>query len=180
MPLTGVAHCWCWTLHLYHVPFSYLTSPSPVWWSTTTPGRRLAPERVWWTDRLANWSTGATRTTGRTQQPVLTPAGSGRELEHHYSVWVALTDWCEHKTSANAEQHVKMFNIRTDDRMLSACDNYILAPCCCHSDEEMEEANPIEAHDSDYDPNKETKKEVCGHAYRFLHLQMRYLLKLAC
>ncbi|XP_038570708.1 REST corepressor 3-like isoform X1 [Micropterus salmoides] len=27
------------------------------------------------------------------------------------------------------------------------------------SDEEMEEANPIEAHDSDYDPNKETKKE---------------------
>lgn len=31
---------------------------------------------------------------------------------------------------------------------------------CCHSDEEMEEANPIEANDSDYDPNKETKKEV--------------------
>ncbi|XP_074540087.1 REST corepressor 3 isoform X1 [Halichoeres trimaculatus] len=28
-----------------------------------------------------------------------------------------------------------------------------------HSDEEMEEANPIEANDSDYDPNKETKKE---------------------
>ncbi|XP_020787066.1 REST corepressor 3 isoform X1 [Boleophthalmus pectinirostris] len=27
------------------------------------------------------------------------------------------------------------------------------------SDEEMEEANPIEANDSDYDPNKETKKE---------------------
>lgn len=28
------------------------------------------------------------------------------------------------------------------------------------SDEEMEEANPIEANDSDYDPTKETKKEV--------------------
>nr|XP_020514017.2 REST corepressor 3 [Labrus bergylta] len=28
------------------------------------------------------------------------------------------------------------------------------------SDEEMEEANPIEANDSDYDPNKETKKET--------------------
>ncbi|TWW59211.1 REST corepressor 3 [Takifugu flavidus] len=28
------------------------------------------------------------------------------------------------------------------------------------SDEEMEEANPIEANDSDYDPNKETKKEA--------------------
>ncbi|XP_035516035.1 REST corepressor 3 [Morone saxatilis] len=27
------------------------------------------------------------------------------------------------------------------------------------SDEEMEEANPVEANDSDYDPNKETKKE---------------------
>ncbi|XP_028830267.1 REST corepressor 3 [Denticeps clupeoides] len=27
------------------------------------------------------------------------------------------------------------------------------------SDEEMEEANPLEANDSDYDPNKETKKE---------------------
>ncbi|XP_060951921.1 REST corepressor 3 [Limanda limanda] len=27
------------------------------------------------------------------------------------------------------------------------------------SDEEMEEVNPIEAHDSDYDPNKEAKKE---------------------
>uniref|UniRef100_A0A671X3Z9 REST corepressor 3 n=1 Tax=Sparus aurata TaxID=8175 RepID=A0A671X3Z9_SPAAU len=30
------------------------------------------------------------------------------------------------------------------------------------SDEEMEEANPIEANDSDYDPNKEAKKEVRG------------------
>ncbi|XP_047189689.1 REST corepressor 3 isoform X4 [Scophthalmus maximus] len=29
----------------------------------------------------------------------------------------------------------------------------------CRSDEEMEEANPIEAHDSDYDPSKEAKKE---------------------
>ncbi|XP_068444790.1 REST corepressor 3 isoform X1 [Clinocottus analis] len=29
------------------------------------------------------------------------------------------------------------------------------------SDEEMEEAPPIEANDSDYDPNKETKKELC-------------------
>ena len=28
------------------------------------------------------------------------------------------------------------------------------------SDEEMEEANPVEANDSDYDPTKETKKEV--------------------
>lgn len=28
----------------------------------------------------------------------------------------------------------------------------------------MEEANPIEANDSDYDPNKETKKEASGHA----------------
>ncbi|KAG7486162.1 REST corepressor 3 [Solea senegalensis] len=28
------------------------------------------------------------------------------------------------------------------------------------SDEEMEEANPIEANDSDYDPNKEAKKEI--------------------
>lgn len=28
------------------------------------------------------------------------------------------------------------------------------------SDEEMEEANPVEANDSDYDPNKEAKKEV--------------------
>ncbi|XP_029014099.1 REST corepressor 3 [Betta splendens] len=28
-----------------------------------------------------------------------------------------------------------------------------------YSDEEMEDANPIEANDSDYDPNKETKKE---------------------
>lgn len=28
------------------------------------------------------------------------------------------------------------------------------------SDEEMEESNPIEANDSDYDPNKEAKKEV--------------------
>ncbi|XP_044045293.1 REST corepressor 3 isoform X2 [Siniperca chuatsi] len=28
------------------------------------------------------------------------------------------------------------------------------------SDEEMEEANPVEANDSDYDPNKETKKET--------------------
>ncbi|KAI5626514.1 REST corepressor 3 isoform X1 [Silurus asotus] len=28
------------------------------------------------------------------------------------------------------------------------------------SDEEMEEANPIEANDSDYDPTKETKKEI--------------------
>lgn len=37
--------------------------------------------------------------------------------------------------------------------------------CCCHSDEEMEEANPIEANDSDYDPNKETKKEVRGHTW---------------
>ncbi|KAJ3614910.1 hypothetical protein NHX12_018479 [Muraenolepis orangiensis] len=27
------------------------------------------------------------------------------------------------------------------------------------SDEEMEEANPVEAHDSDYDPNKDAKKE---------------------
>lgn len=27
----------------------------------------------------------------------------------------------------------------------------------------MEEANPIEANDSDYDPNKETKKEASGH-----------------
>lgn len=26
----------------------------------------------------------------------------------------------------------------------------------------MEEANPIEANDSDYDPNKETKKEAGG------------------
>ncbi|MEQ2265417.1 REST corepressor 3, partial [Xenotaenia resolanae] len=33
--------------------------------------------------------------------------------------------------------------------------------CCsfCHSDEEMEEANHIEANDSDYDPNKDAKKE---------------------
>lgn len=30
----------------------------------------------------------------------------------------------------------------------------------CSSDEEMEEATPIEANDSDYDPNKEAKKEV--------------------
>lgn len=29
----------------------------------------------------------------------------------------------------------------------------------------MEEANPIEANDSDYDPNKETKKEVRVHAW---------------
>lgn len=28
----------------------------------------------------------------------------------------------------------------------------------------MEEANPIEANDSDYDPNKETKKEASGQA----------------
>lgn len=33
---------------------------------------------------------------------------------------------------------------------------------CCRSDEEMEEAPPIEAQDSDYDPSKLTKKEVCG------------------
>ncbi|XP_048843838.1 REST corepressor 3 isoform X3 [Brienomyrus brachyistius] len=32
------------------------------------------------------------------------------------------------------------------------------------SDEEMEEANPIEANDSDYDPTKETKKEPSIHA----------------
>lgn len=32
-----------------------------------------------------------------------------------------------------------------------------------HSDEEMEEATPIEANDSDYDPNKEAKKEVRHH-----------------
>ncbi|XP_023686164.1 REST corepressor 3 isoform X3 [Paramormyrops kingsleyae] len=32
------------------------------------------------------------------------------------------------------------------------------------SDEEMEEANPIEANDSDYDPTKETKKELSVHA----------------
>lgn len=32
--------------------------------------------------------------------------------------------------------------------------------CLLTSDEEMEEANPIEANDSDYDPTKETKKEV--------------------
>lgn len=32
-----------------------------------------------------------------------------------------------------------------------------------NSDEEMEEANPVEANDSDYDPNKETKKEASGH-----------------
>ncbi len=55
------------------VSFSYQTNPSPVWWSTTTPGRRLAPERVWWTDRLANWPTGATRTTGRAQWCAVTP-----------------------------------------------------------------------------------------------------------
>lgn len=36
----------------------------------------------------------------------------------------------------------------------------MLACLRCHSDEEMEEANPIEANDSDYDPSKETKKEV--------------------
>ena len=30
------------------------------------------------------------------------------------------------------------------------------------SDEEMDEANPIEANDSDYDPTKETKREVLG------------------
>lgn len=29
-----------------------------------------------------------------------------------------------------------------------------------NSEEEMEEANPVEAHDSDYDPTKEAKKEV--------------------
>lgn len=32
-----------------------------------------------------------------------------------------------------------------------------------NSDEEMEETNPIEANDSDYDPHKETKKEAGGH-----------------
>ena len=31
---------------------------------------------------------------------------------------------------------------------------------CFRSDEEMEEANPVEANDSDYDPNKDAKKEV--------------------
>ncbi|CAF93341.1 unnamed protein product, partial [Tetraodon nigroviridis] len=36
------------------------------------------------------------------------------------------------------------------------------------SDEEMEEANPIEANDSDYDPNKETKKEASGHTAGFV------------
>lgn len=35
-----------------------------------------------------------------------------------------------------------------------------LFPVVFRSDEEMEEANPIEANDSDYDPNKDTKKEV--------------------
>lgn len=34
-----------------------------------------------------------------------------------------------------------------------------------NSDEEMEEANPIEANDSDYDPNKETKKEASSHMW---------------
>ncbi|KAJ0033864.1 hypothetical protein NQD34_000971 [Periophthalmus magnuspinnatus] len=38
-------------------------------------------------------------------------------------------------------------------RKLASCSNQE------DSDEEMEEANPIEANDSDYDPNKETKKE---------------------
>ncbi|XP_076026807.1 REST corepressor 3 isoform X2 [Genypterus blacodes] len=32
------------------------------------------------------------------------------------------------------------------------------------SDEEMEDANPVEANDSDYDPNKETKKEAQAEA----------------
>lgn len=42
---------------------------------------------------------------------------------------------------------------------MTTSSDWILAYCCC-SDEEIEDANPIEANDSDYDPSKEAKKEV--------------------
>lgn len=40
---------------------------------------------------------------------------------------------------------------------------WILMDFLVCSDEEMEEANPVEANDSDYDPTKDAKKEVKAH-----------------
>lgn len=44
------------------------------------------------------------------------------------------------------------------------------------SDEEMDDANPIEANDSDYDPTKETKREVrdCGGPLLTKYQQIRH------
>ncbi|KAK1887046.1 REST corepressor 3 [Dissostichus eleginoides] len=48
------------------------------------------------------------------------------------------------------------------------------------SDEEMEEAAPIEAHDSDYDPNKEAKKEVALGRREHQTLQHRHHQRSRC
>ncbi|KAM4594515.1 REST corepressor 3 isoform 2-T2 [Fundulus diaphanus] len=56
------------------------------------------------------------------------------------------------RTSLMDRQARKLANRSSQDDSLCLCS-------CCHSEEEMEETNHIEANDSDYDPNKDAKNE---------------------
>ena len=93
----------CWAFKFCMVVFvlcSFLTSPSPAWWSTFTRGRRLAHGQVWWIDMPRNGRVkgmGAARRAQRLAATILMRTLTWRMWEEIYltlfASWKCLP-WC--------------------------------------------------------------------------------------